>query len=57
VRHVYTGNLPGSDGEKTICPGCGAVLIDRVGYRIRDVAVDRGRCRACGAPIAGVGLP
>jgi pyruvate formate lyase activating enzyme len=57
LRHVYTGNLPGSDGEKTVCSGCGALLIDRVGYSIRAVAVDRGRCRACGAPLAGVGLP
>jgi pyruvate formate lyase activating enzyme len=57
LRYVYTGNLPGSGGEKTACPGCGALLIDRVGYRVRHVAVDQGRCRACGAPIAGVGLP
>jgi pyruvate formate lyase activating enzyme len=57
VRYVYTGNLPGSDGEKTVCPGCGALLVDRVGYRVLGVAVERGRCRACGAPVAGVGLP
>jgi len=57
LRYVYTGNLPGSEGEKTTCPRCGALLIDRVGYRIREIAVDRGCCRGCGAPIAGVGLP
>jgi len=57
LRYVYTGNLPGSDGEKTSCPSCGAVLMDREGYRMRRVAVVRGRCGACGAQIAGVGLP
>jgi pyruvate formate lyase activating enzyme len=56
LRHVYTGNVPGSAAEKTLCPSCGAVLIDREGYRIRRVAVADGRCGACGAKIAGVGL-
>jgi len=57
LRYVYTGNLPGSDGEKTSCPGCGATVIDRVGYRVRRIDVEGGRCSACGAPIAGAGLP
>jgi pyruvate formate lyase activating enzyme len=57
LRYVYTGNLPGSEGEKTTCPRCDALLIDRVGYRIREITVERGCCRACGAPIAGAGLP
>jgi pyruvate formate lyase activating enzyme len=57
LRYVYAGNAPGSAGEKTMCPACGAVLIDREGYRIRQVAVARGSCGACGARIAGAGLP
>jgi len=57
LAYVYTGNLPGADGEKTFCPGCGAAVIDRVGYHVRRIAVANGRCRACGAPIAGAGLP
>jgi pyruvate formate lyase activating enzyme len=57
LRYVYTGNLPGSEGEKTPCPGCGAVVLDREGFRVRGVAIAGGRCAACGAPIAGVGLP
>jgi len=57
LRYVYTGNLPGSQGEKTSCPNCGALLIDREGYRIRRGAVAEGRCGACGVKIAGVGLP
>lgn len=57
LRYVYTGNLPGSEGERTLCPGCGAVAFDRVGYRVRRIAVASGRCAACGAGIAGAGLP
>lgn len=56
LRYVYTGNIPGDDGEKTRCPGCGEVVIDRLGYFVREVRTDRGRCRSCGAPIDGVGL-
>ena len=57
LLYVYAGNAPGSAGERTLCPACGAVLIDRDGYRIRRVAVAEGRCGACGARIAGAGLP
>jgi len=56
LRYVYTGNIPGDDGEKTRCPGCGDVVIDRVGYFVREVRTDGGRCPGCGEPIEGVGL-
>ncbi|MBW1788387.1 MAG: AmmeMemoRadiSam system radical SAM enzyme, partial [Deltaproteobacteria bacterium] len=29
LKYVYTGNLPGDDGEKTFCHQCRALLIDR----------------------------
>jgi len=57
LRYVYTGNIPGDDGEKTRCPGCGDVVIDRVGYRVRAARTVAGRCPACGEAIEGVGLP
>ncbi len=55
--YVYVGNLPGDEGEKTFCPGCGAVAIDRQGYRIQSITTQNGKCAACGNKISGVVLP
>lgn len=57
LQNVYVGNLPGDVGEKTFCPQCGEVVIDRSGYRIKKLAVASGACASCGGPIAGMGLP
>jgi len=54
LTYVYTGNLPGDDGEKTFCHECGELLIDRYGYTIRKNAVKDGRCIKCNAKIPGV---
>jgi pyruvate formate lyase activating enzyme len=57
LQFVYAGNLPGRVGrwEHTWCPGCGGLLIERFGYRIRRnrVAAD-GRCLDCGTTIPGI---
>jgi pyruvate formate lyase activating enzyme len=55
--HVYTGNIPGDSGEKTLCPGCGAVVVDRTQYRIRAIHTQNSCCRNCGTRIAGTGFP
>jgi pyruvate formate lyase activating enzyme len=57
LKYVYTGNLPGTDGENTRCPGCGEVVIERHGYHISKTALEKGCCTGCGERIAGVGLP
>ncbi len=31
---VYLGNVPGHPGENTVCPGCGEIVIRRVGFRV-----------------------
>jgi len=54
LAHVYLGNVLTDDGETTFCPGCGAKVIERVGYRVRPPRMDGGKCRACGHAIAGV---
>lgn len=56
LRYVYTGNLPGDEGENTYCPGCGEVVIGRVGYRILSNRVRNHKCPDCGTLIDGVGL-
>ena len=53
LHYVYIGNIAGSPGEKTICPGCGRVIIDRAGYRIEAVHLNNGRCGFCGREIYG----
>jgi pyruvate formate lyase activating enzyme len=56
LHFVYAGNLPGRVGpfENTSCPSCHALLVERVGYRIRhDVLSGRGVCPACGILIPG----
>jgi len=56
LKYVYTGNVPGENGEKTFCYHCGRILIDRWGYTINGNLVENGRCPHCGAVIDGVGM-
>ncbi len=56
LRYVYVGNVrpAGHKGEKTYCPGCGKVVIDRSAYVVSDVRMKDGKCAFCGTAIAGV---
>lgn len=54
LQFVYTGNVPGDDGENTFCPGCGEMIIERWGFRLGKVLVKKGACSLCGHSIAGV---
>jgi pyruvate formate lyase activating enzyme len=54
LRYVYTGNVPGDEGEKTFCHGCGKLLIDRYGFAVRKHAVRGGACPHCGVKVPGV---
>ncbi len=56
LRYVYTGNVPGDDGENTYCHCCGALLIGRIGYSIKKHNLKSGVCAKCGTAPAGVGL-
>lgn len=56
LRYVYTGNIPGADGESTYCWGCGKLLIGRYGYTISEYNLEDGVCVFCGARIDGVGM-
>ncbi len=57
LRHVYAGNVWDADGESTVCPGCGELVIERRGFSLGQVSLRGGRCASCGAAIAGVDLP
>lgn len=54
LRFVYEGNIPGEGGESTYCPACGAELINRYGFSIRENNLVDGRCGKCGEKIEGV---
>ena len=54
LKHIYSGNVPGSADENTYCPSCGHTLIERVGYSIRAVRIRDGACEACGEAIEGI---
>jgi pyruvate formate lyase activating enzyme len=54
LNYVYTGNLPGHQGENTYCPKCGKPVIERYGFYVRSMSIEGGKCNQCGQPIAGV---
>jgi pyruvate formate lyase activating enzyme len=56
LRHVYVGNAPELGLEDTRCAGCGAVLLERRGYRTRSHLTDAGACPRCDRPLEGLGL-
>jgi pyruvate formate lyase activating enzyme len=51
LRYVYTGNIPGDEGEKTFCYNCGKTLIERYGYNIGSVNVKNSKCSFCDADV------
>ncbi len=57
LRYVYCGNLPGEDRESTFCWKCGALLIRRAGFTVRENRVTAGSCcPGCGAGVDGIGM-
>jgi len=54
LNYVYTGNLPGDEGEKTFCHECGELIIDRLGFTITQNKIKKGLCAKCGEKIPGV---
>ena len=56
LAHVYIGNAPELEAEDTHCAGCGELVIERHGYRVRNLLRPDGTCRGCGRLLAGLGL-
>lgn len=54
LLYVYTGNIPGEEGEDTFCPGCGKKIINREGFRIKKIDLNVDKCRFCNTKIAGI---
>ncbi|MEM4268102.1 MAG: AmmeMemoRadiSam system radical SAM enzyme [Candidatus Woesearchaeota archaeon] len=54
LKFVYIGNVPGSEAQNTYCPRDNSICIERNGYLVKKINIDKeGFCR-CGEKIAGV---
>jgi pyruvate formate lyase activating enzyme len=53
VLYVYLGNVPGHQGCNTHCPNCKRLLVERNGYLLGQVNLDKGRCKFCNHVIPG----
>lgn len=53
LKFVYIGNTR-HEGESTFCPGCGKLLIERIGYFVKQNNLSNGGCKFCKTAIPGV---
>jgi pyruvate formate lyase activating enzyme len=56
LEFVYIGNVPGAQGQNTLCPGCSCPLIIRDGLFMIANRTVSGGCPRCCRTLAGVGL-
>lgn len=54
LHFVYIGNVPGHPAENTYCPKCERLLVERLGFEIRQMHIRNGRCPYCKELIPGV---
>lgn len=57
LKYVYSGNLPGDEGESTFCSSCGETIVRRIGYRIDNIRIKNSACMHCGVVVEGLDLP
>lgn len=56
LHHVYIGNAVEPEGQDTLCPSCGRILIHRTDLGTVTNFIDNGACPDCGKSVAGVGM-
>lgn len=54
LEYVYIGNIPRHAGENTFCPSCKSRVISRIGFMVREVRLEGGKCGFCGHAIPGI---
>jgi pyruvate formate lyase activating enzyme len=57
LHFVYVGNVPEHPGGHTYCPDCNKMLIRRIGYRVKMLGLNDGKCQHCGRAIFGIWKP
>lgn len=57
LHYVYLGNVVSDEGQNTICPECGELLISRSGYHTRIMGLKPdARCKKCNTSIQNLVL-
>ena len=51
LTYIYPGNLPGGEYENTICPKCGAIVIERAGFHSKNRGLEGIKCAKCGVQL------
>ncbi len=51
LKYVYLGNVWEIEYNRTYCPNCHNILIERHGYRTKILGLDKNICRQCGEKI------
>jgi pyruvate formate lyase activating enzyme len=54
LKYVYSGNVPGDEGENTVCSNCKKLVIKRHGLRIIDNFLSGPACSHCGQKLEGL---
>lgn len=54
LLYVYTGNIPGDEGENTFCHSCREPLISRIGFDVRRNRIRENQCPKCSTKIPGI---
>ncbi len=54
LKHVYVGNMSTPDGDVTHCPSCDTPVVRRGLFGLQENRLESGRCRQCGAEVAGI---
>ena len=54
LHHVYIGNVAGHSAQDTYCPGCGKVVVERVGFTVTRMLINGDdACPFCAFAIPG----
>jgi pyruvate formate lyase activating enzyme len=56
LRYIYAGNV-NSWGQDTVCPACRKMVVQRQGFRISKMCIEKNRCTFCQAALPGVFNP
>jgi pyruvate formate lyase activating enzyme len=54
LKYVYSGNVPGDEGENTVCASCGEALIRRWGFTVAENRLRDGACPRCATKLEGI---
>lgn len=53
LKFVYIARVTDHEAENTFCPGCGKMVVERVGFVIEGIFLENGKCNNCGTEIPG----